>query len=68
MKVVEAIQVTESMDNAKTRNREINGLIDAMKAHRLKKGLIVTANQFEDIKEEGCDIKVRPAWLWLLEC
>ena len=67
MTVVEAIQVTESMDNAKTRKREISGLIDAMKTYKLKKGLIVTANQFEDIKEDGYDIKIRPAWLWLLE-
>ncbi|MCK5025069.1 MAG: ATP-binding protein [Nanoarchaeota archaeon] len=67
MTVVEAIQVTESLDNAKTRKREISGLIDAMKTYKLKKGLIVTANQFEDIKEDGYDIKIRPAWLWLLE-
>lgn len=37
-----AIQVTHSLKYEKTREREIRGLTEAMNAHNLKHGLIIT--------------------------
>jgi predicted AAA+ superfamily ATPase len=54
-------QITE--DNKK---REIKGLIEAMKHFKIKKGLILTYNQEQEIKEEKYKIQVIPVWKWIL--
>ena len=66
LKVTEAIQVCTSLDNEKTEKREFNGLIDALKTYNLKKGLILTENEYDTKKYEGFEIKIRPMWFWLL--
>lgn len=58
----EAIQVTWQL-TPENRKREINGVKEAMKTHNLKKGLIITEIQEETIG----NIKIVPAWKWLLE-
>ncbi|MGD9778612.1 ATP-binding protein, partial [Methanomethylovorans sp.] len=40
--ITEAIQVTQSLENTDTRKRELDGMLDAMKAYKLKEGLILT--------------------------
>ncbi|MBT4377100.1 ATP-binding protein [archaeon] len=64
--ILEAIQVCYRL-NKENRGREINGLLDAMNKFKLKKGLILTYDDEEEIVTEGKKIIVKPVWKWLLE-
>ena len=64
-KIVSALQVSEILSE-ENRKREIEGLIEAMKAYGLKEGTVLTDNLEEDIVVEGRDIHIMPIWLWLL--
>ena len=66
-KILQAIQVTDNISNEETRKREIEGLIDAMKTHNLKRGLILTYDESENIEIDKYSITVKPIWRWLLE-
>lgn len=66
-KIAHAIQVTESLSNPKTREREIDGLLEAMKTYGLERGLIITFDDEEMLEEGGLSIDVVPAWKWALE-
>ncbi|MBI5553391.1 MAG: ATP-binding protein [Candidatus Diapherotrites archaeon] len=63
---LEAIQVTHEL-RATNRERELNGLLEAMKATKATQGTILTFDQEEEITAEGKKISVKPAWKWLLE-
>jgi hypothetical protein len=65
-KVREAIQVCYALNPA-NREREVNGLLEAMTLLGLKKGLILTYDQEEEINKEDKSISVMPVWKWLLE-
>lgn len=65
--ITEAIQVTQSLENTDTRKRELDGMLDAMKAYKLKEGLILTDDTEDEIEIEGKKIFVRPIWKWLLQ-
>ena len=65
--VKEAIQVTKSLDNPKTKERELEGLLEALKAYDLEKGLILTEDTEDEFDVEGKKIIVIPIWKWLLE-
>jgi predicted AAA+ superfamily ATPase len=65
-RIVAALQVTDSLSEA-NREREINGLIAAMEAFNLKKGLIITRNQDERNRIQGKEIRVLPIYKWLLD-
>jgi uncharacterized protein len=54
------------MENEKTRSREFRGLIEAMKDYKLKKGLILTEDEENEVLEDGFKIKIIPIWKWLL--
>jgi len=62
-----AIQVSASISSPPTREREIRGLLEAMDAHGLGTGVIVTMDTEESIYEGNRTIKVVPAWQFLLE-
>ncbi len=62
----QAIQVTKTLSDAKTREREIAGLLEAMQTYRLSEGLILTEDTSEMIKTQGKHIVVQPVWQWLL--
>ena len=64
---VEAIQVCWSLQNPDTRDREIEGLIEAMDAFSVSHGTIVTENEYEDLMIQKRKIAVRPAWYYLLQ-
>lgn len=66
-KINAAIQVSKSLENPKTRKREIDGLLEAMSEYKLKKGLILTENESGEIKQGGGIIKILPIWYWLLQ-
>lgn len=65
-KVLRAIQVSQSIEQPSTRQREINGVIEAMKSYKLKKGLIITEDEEEIIEYDDFTIQVMPAWKFLL--
>jgi predicted AAA+ superfamily ATPase len=65
-KVVQAIQVALHLSEKKIKKREIEGLLEAMKAYKLSEGLIITENDEEQFEVENYKIKLIPIWKWLL--
>lgn len=65
-KIKDAIQVTKEL-NSNNREREIEGLINALEYFGLKKGTIITLNQSDELVVNGKHIKIVPAWQWLLK-
>ena len=63
--VKEAVQVCWNLMQA-NREREINGLLEAMDMFNLKTGLILTNDQEEEIETNGKRIAVKPVWKWML--
>ncbi|MBS3781155.1 MAG: ATP-binding protein [Candidatus Thermoplasmatota archaeon] len=59
-----AIQVTKTLEG--TRERELQGLEDAMEEYDLEEGLVLTENEKDDLVLDGKEIYVLPVWLWLL--
>ncbi len=59
-----AIQVTKTLEG--TRERELQGLEDAMEEYDLDEGLVLTENEKDDLVLDGKEIVVLPVWLWLL--
>jgi len=66
LKVSKAIQVSYSLFDPVTRKRELLGLFDAMKCYGLKEGMIITFDEEEMMKKGGYEVKVIPAWKWIL--
>jgi len=64
-KITDAYQVCHEL-TFENRDREINGLIAALKEFNLKEGIILTASTEDSIEEEGFTIKILPIWKWLL--
>ncbi len=65
-KIVRAIQVTYEVNND-NKDREINGLVEAMEKFRLNEGIILTYNQTDNFIINKKKIKVLPIWKWLLD-
>ena len=61
-----AIQVCYSLD-PKNRDREINGLIEAMNTFKIKEGLILTFEQSEELIINGKMIRVLPVLRWMVQ-
>ncbi|MAF35591.1 hypothetical protein CL622_00555 [archaeon] len=61
--LTQAIQVSVTLLDPKTRQREIKGLKEAMSQLKVKKGFIITLDQ-EDFVE---GIQLIPVWKWLLD-
>ncbi len=66
-RIVEAIQVSWSIHNQTTREREIKGLIEALTCYNLKKGLILTDDEEDEFIMNDFRITVMPTWKWLLK-
>ena len=66
LKVNQAIQVCYEL-NDETKERELQGILEAMKEYKLKTGLILTFDQEEELTIENKKITVKPVWKWLLE-
>jgi predicted AAA+ superfamily ATPase len=64
-RITKAIQVTYSLK--KNRQREIEGLAEAMARYKLKEGTILTNDAEEELKIGKHKIHVQPAWKWLIE-
>jgi uncharacterized protein len=66
-RITQAIQVTMNLSDEKTKEREIAGLIEAMKAYRLQEGLIITESEEDVFQIEEMKISVFPVWKLLLQ-
>jgi len=64
-KITGAIQVCWELTR-ENRDRELGGLLGALQVHDLREGLILTYLQEESIAQDGCTIRVLPAWKWLV--
>jgi predicted AAA+ superfamily ATPase len=64
--IVQAIQVTTNLSNEKVKNREVEGLLEAMNAYDLRQGTILTENEQDTIETNGLVISIIPIWKWLL--
>ena len=63
-KVVRAIQVSYQIKE--NREREVNGLLEAMNAFQLNAGLIITEDMEEEERIDGREIVYMPLWKWLI--
>ncbi len=66
-KPVSLIQVTESMENPKSRKRELRALETAMEELGLTSACVLTEDDEEEIKTAQGIVKVVPIYKWLLE-
>jgi uncharacterized protein len=66
LKIREAIQVCYKLDG-QNRERELNGLLEAMDRFSLKSGLIITDDYEGEEILKGKKIKFVPLWKWMLE-
>lgn len=62
-----AIQVSYSIDDDTTYEREVGGLLKFLKAYKQYRGLIITWDTERQITEDGISIDVVPVWKWLLQ-
>lgn len=66
LKIKEIIQVCQDISDEKTKKREINSLIEAAKALKIKKGIIITDDTSKEDIVEDIKIKYIPLWKWLI--
>jgi len=64
--IIGAIQVTKNLNDS-NKDREIEGLLEAMECFSLNEGLILTLDEEDEFKFKKYKIKVMPVWQWLLE-
>jgi predicted AAA+ superfamily ATPase len=64
--VSEALQVCAVFENEQTEKRETDGLMEALEAYSLEKGLILTLDTEKQVKINNKTIDVIPVWKWLL--
>lgn len=60
------IQVCESLADVATRQRELRALEAAMQERGIRRGIIVTLDEEEQLPVSGGTVDVIPAWRWLL--
>jgi uncharacterized protein len=61
------INVSVDVSNQQTLDREVNGLVEAMKNLKLKQATLITANKAETFHVNKLEINIIPLWRWLLE-
>lgn len=61
-----AIQVSQTLSNQETRQREVRGLEIAIIDLSPEQGLIVTEYEEGDIRIENRNVKILPVWEWCL--
>lgn len=64
--VSEAIQVSLDISDPQTRDREIKGLLQCCKYHKLDSGYILTLDYEERIEIDETTIQIIPVWRYLL--
>ncbi|MCJ7471501.1 MAG: DUF4143 domain-containing protein [Actinobacteria bacterium] len=67
LNITQAIQVSQKLDNPVTKQREIAGLLDAMKKYNLMEGYILTLEDDEILEIDKKRIIIKSIWKWLLD-
>jgi predicted AAA+ superfamily ATPase len=65
-KIVQLIQVSDDLHDAKTKNREIKALLTAMQELKCDNGLILTGDHQENLEIDGYQINIKPIYSWIL--
>ncbi len=65
LKITTALQVCYHLDY-QNKDREINGLIEALNEYKLDEGLILTYNQEDLLIVNNKTVVIKPVWNWLL--
>lgn len=65
-RIIAAIQVCYEL-NEDNKERELNGLVEALEKFDLPEGMALTYAQEDELKVSGKIIRVKPVWKWLLE-
>ena len=65
-KGIQLINVSYDLSNRDTKEREINGLCEAMEALSVKESLLITNNLEENIETSSGKIQIMPLYKWLL--
>lgn len=65
--ITQAYQVTVGMNSEKTRQREIDGLREAMQAYHLSEGYIITMDEKEELNVDEGKVHILPVWEWMLK-
>ncbi len=67
----ECIQVSCSLNDEETKQREIAGLVDAIQTYKTQRNLILTLDESDiidiEIDNKPYQIFVKPVWRWMLE-
>jgi len=66
-KIEQLIQVSHSLDNIKTKEREIRSLLKGSEELKCNNLIIITKDDEDELKISKKKIKVIPLWKWLLE-
>ena len=70
LKITSAIQVCLTLSDVETKNREINGLLEALNTYQLKEGLILTLDEEGEesitYHEKQYTVRIQPVSKWLL--
>jgi uncharacterized protein len=61
------VNVSYELSNKQTYDREVNGLLEAMRTLKLSKATLVTSSKSEVLKVNRLEITIIPLWKWLLE-
>ncbi|HEK25399.1 MAG: ATPase [Hydrogenobaculum sp.] len=65
-KYCKPIQITYEISSYKTKQREIEGILEASKYLGSKEGIILTLDEKDELSIDGIDIKILPAYYYLL--
>ena len=65
--VLQLVQVCTSLSDAGTRSRELRALADVMAGEGLRNATMVTLHEEEVVRVGAGEVRVVPAWRWLLE-
>ncbi len=65
-KVVNAINICMDINDEKTKKREVEGLLDAMKKFKLREGIIITDDHMDTEKYGKMTLEFIPLWVFLL--
>lgn len=70
-RVIQAIQVCQTLTHPDTKQREIDGLIEALATYSLKEGYILTENEEAEetitTDNKTYTVHITPVWKWLLQ-
>lgn len=60
-------QVSYDISGDKTRRRELNSLVSCAEKIKCRDLWLITDHEYEDLSEKGYEIKIRPAYDWILD-